>query len=192
MRVFKKPRVRIRPGEHPQDISARYTQALLALREKKRDLLLLIITLLSATLAFLQASKEGHVPGLDTLPQYLINVEKISCDSTRFYEGWSSHTYFDIIIESYGHEFLAVDVPANLCKRLEKHIQTGTDLLITHHKGLIFQIRQDKIMLASHKKLLPGIEHEFFLKAMPYQIYGSFIILLFLAYWLYAAAMLKN
>lgn len=190
MRMFKKPKVRIRPGEHPQHVAARYKQALFELREKKRDLVLFALMLLSATLAFLQASKESLIPEFNTLPQYLINVEKITCDSTWHYNRASSFTYFDLLIESYGNEFLAVDIPANLCKRLAKRIEVGTDLLITHHKGLMFQIQQDDIMLASHKKLLPGIEDEFFFKGLPYQVYGSFIILTFLVYWLYAAVML--
>lgn len=84
------------------------------------------------------------IPEYQELPDYLINVENVRC-VTRGHN--------DLIIESYGYNFYAVDIRRSLCRKLARIIPKESDVKIWHLDGIIFHLTLDDDVLLSHEYL---------------------------------------
>ncbi|BDX04512.1 hypothetical protein [Planctobacterium marinum] len=86
-----------------------------------------------------------NLPEYQSLPQYLINVEKTQCLKM----GSRDHRYYDFVVLSWGYKFYAIDVNQNLCTKLYRNIEKETDLKIWHQDGVIFHMMAgDKVLLS--------------------------------------------
>ncbi|MCC2606405.1 hypothetical protein [Planctobacterium marinum] len=90
-------------------------------------------------------SHKLHIPEIDSLPQYLINVETTRCQKM----GSREYPYYDFVVHSWGHQFYAVDIKGQLCMRLQRDIPKDADLKIWHDNGVIFHMTlNDKVLLS--------------------------------------------
>ena len=83
-------------------------------------------------------------------------------------------------------------MPPKLCKRIAKTIQPESDILISHYQGLIFEIVKEETILLRNADLLPGIEEEFYYKALPHKAVTFFFVLLMMVVWLFSLAREKH
>lgn len=123
----------------------------------------------------------------NSIPVTEISVEHIWCKNAeitsrvRKFKIKKEQAY-DLEIYALGDAYVAVSVPEKLCKRLEQQIEINEKLLISHDRGLIFELVGENQSYLAFEQLRWEIYLQYYYEATPYLLY-LFFLWLFTSIW---------
>lgn len=126
--------------------------------KKRRITFLIAFFILNVVMLAIILPKHS-VKSLDNVNQYNTSISSLKCirEEVENEETGAVRVYYDLEVTSHNDKFIAFDVGKGMCNLLPRDYQTGADITLWHHDGIVYQLKAKSRMLLSYKYLKPRI-----------------------------------